>query len=299
LAGEIVYLSTWVSQNCIRNIYRWRSDIDTMVTKVAVVDSSENVQRAFKKALHFIGDIDNLNTRERPLVIKVGIFNHKGHHHATIDVVDAIIKGFDKAPKTYVVESDNYKGKGLERLQIYKDLFTEDVIPHNLSEDTKTRDVHITDETIQFSHLLFDPHVVVSTHVLRKAKIGSVLKNLLGLIPDDKKARFHKKLVPALLDAYEAINGIDLAVLDGTYMFPDPDDENKKIKTNILIVGTDAVAVEAVGYHYVGLNPEEMPIIREAVKRGLGEGNIERIKILGSSFKTLTEEFANNYGDQE
>ncbi|MGD2246994.1 MAG: DUF362 domain-containing protein [Candidatus Methanofastidiosia archaeon] len=261
---------------------------DTMVSKVAVVDSSENVQKAFKKALRFIGDIDDLNTKERPLVIKVGIFNHKkGHHHTTIDVVDAIIKGFNKTPKVYVVESDNYKGKGLERLQIYKELFKENVIPCNLSEDTKTRDVHITDEIIQFSHLLFDPHVVVSTHVLRKAQIGSILKNLLGVIPDYKKARFHKKLVPALLDAYQAINGIDLAVLDGTYMFLDPENKNKKIKTNILIVGTDAVAVEAVGAHLVGLNPEEMPIIQEAVKRGLGEGDIKNIKILGSSLGKL------------
>jgi uncharacterized protein (DUF362 family) len=189
-----------------------------------------------------------------------------------------------------LAESDNYKGKGLDRLHIYKDLFSDRVVPFSLSEDTETRKVSIADESIEFSHILFDPHVMVSTHVLRKAEIGSVLKNFLGLIPDRKKARFHTKLVPALLDAYEAVGGIDLAVLDGTYAYLDPtNDEDEGIRTDMLIVGRDAVAVEVVGAKFCGLEPEEMPLIAEAVKRGLGEGDSKNITVLGDSLEIFTE----------
>lgn len=270
-----------------------------MVSRVAIVEFNGDVQRSLKQALKLIGNIDDLNTKERPVVIKVGVFNHKAETHSTVNVVDAIVNSFNHAPQIFLAESDNYKGTGTERLQIWKKLFTERVVPFNLSEDPNTRKVKITDEEIGFSHILFKPNVFVSTHVLRGYKVGSILKNLLGLIPDTKKARFHKKLETALLDAYEAIGGIDLAVLDGTYTYHEaaamphsgPNSTQYRIKTNILLVGRDVVAVEAVGASLVGLNPEKMPVIQEAVNRGLGEGNIEKIEVPGIPFENLKEKF--------
>jgi len=94
------------------------------------------------------------------------------------------------------------------------------------------------------------------------------LKNLLGLIPERKKARFHKKLVPVLLDAYERIGGIDLAVIDATRTYSGPN-ARKGIDTNVLIVGRDAVAVEAVGATLVGLKPEKMPVIHGEISTSL------------------------------
>ena len=39
------------------------------------------------------------------------------------------------------------------------------------------------------------------------------------LVPDKKKAKFHKNLLKVLLGIYEAVDGIDFAVLDGTYFY--------------------------------------------------------------------------------
>jgi uncharacterized protein (DUF362 family) len=260
-----------------------------MVSKVAIVEFNGDVQESFKQALQLIGYIDDLNTKERSVVIKVGIFDHKkGHHHTTVSVADAIINSFNVTPQIFLAESDNYKGKGSERLQIWKDLFTKRVVPFNLSDDMNTKEVRIADEKMSLSHILFKPTVFVSTHVLREYEKGSVLKNLFGLIPDRKKMRFHKKLEMALLDLYEAIGGIDLAVIDGTHTYLGPT-LNKGIRTNILLVGRDAVAVEAVGATLVGLDPEKMPVIQEAMSRGLGEGDIEKIEVLGNSIESLKE----------
>jgi len=262
-----------------------------MASKVAIVEFNGDVQESFESALELIGNIDDLNTAKKYAVIKVGIFNPKAKAHSTVSVVDAIISSFNRTPKIFLAESDNYRGKGSERLQIWKELFTKRVVPFNLSEDTSTRKVKITDEEIGFSHVLFKPNVFVSTHVLRTFEKGSILKNLLGLIPDPKKARFHKKLETALLDAYEAIGGIDLAVLDGTYIYHGAGASARapRIKTNILLVGRDAVAVETVGAALVGLDTEKMPVIQEAINRGLGEGDIKKIEALGLSFENLKE----------
>jgi len=264
--------------------------VSDMVSKVALVESNGDVQGAFKRALKLIGEIDDLNTAERSVVVKLGVFDHKKKQHTTVGVVNAIINSFSLAPQIFLAESDNYKGTGKERLQIWKQLFTERVVPFNLSDDTETREVKIADEKIGLSHILFKPNVFVRTHALRRYEKGTILKNLLGLIPDRKKVRFHKKLEATLLDAYEAIGGIDLAVLDGTYTYSGPTSD-KQTNTNILLVGRDAVAVEAVGATLVDLNPKKMPVIQEAVKRGLGEGDLHKIEVLGNPIESLKEKF--------
>jgi len=89
----------------------------------------------------------------------------------------------------------------------------------------------------------------------------------------------------AFEQALRLIGGIDLAVLDGTHATF----KSKRIDTNILIVGRDAVAVETAGATIVGMNPEKMPIIQQAVRRALGEGDIKKIKVLGASIQSIKE----------
>ena len=257
-----------------------------MKSKVAVIRSNGDVRGSLERALTLVGEIDDLNTEERIVVVKPGIFDHREDSYPTVSAVSAIISRFSKAPRIFMVESDNYRGPGLERLQVYKDLYNERVLPFNLSDDTNTREATIAGEEMRLSHVLYKPNVFVSTHVLRRFDKGTILKNLLGLTPDRKKARFHKRLVALLLDVYEAIGGIDLAVIDGTRSHRGPGSD-KGSKTELLLVGRDAVAVEAVGSALCGLKPEKVPVIQEAVKRGLGEGDIAKIEVLEDSIKRL------------
>jgi uncharacterized protein (DUF362 family) len=213
-------------------------------------------------------------------------------------VVDAIVRSFDKAPKVYLAESDNYRGTGSERLQIWKKLFSERVVPFNLSEDKDKRQVKIIGETVDLSHILFKPNVLVSTHILRTFEKGSILKNLFGLISDKKKAKYHHLtksrqlgLEQAILDVYEAVGGVDLAVLDGTRIALGVMPDSPTVEANILLVGRDAVAVEAVGFAAVGYDPEKISVIKEAMNRDLGEGNVSKIKILGTPIEELKEKF--------
>ncbi len=268
-----------------------------MPAKVAVARVDEKGS-SFREALKQLGGINDLNSAKRSVLIKVGVFDHETQNHTTVDVVKAIVDSFDKAPRIYIAESDNCMGTGIERLRIWKKLFTKRVVPFNLSEDADIRRVKVADEQLGLSHVLFKPNVFVSTHILRTYQNGSVLKNLLGLIPDKRKARFHRKLQPALLDTYEAIGGIDLAVLDGTYLRhgirSNPharlQGDKHRTATNIVLVGRDAVAVETVGLFLAGLNPAKVPIIHEAVRRKLGEGSLSKIEVIGASIEKLKEE---------
>lgn len=256
-----------------------------MPTTVAVVDNG-----AFAKAVDLIGGIDDLNAPEKIVVVKVGIFNVDTGICTTVNTLNSIIRSFNKSKEIRVVESDSFAGPGLKRLEVWKDCYNDRVFPFNLSDDTDTRAVEVAGEKVPLSHVLFEPNTFISTHVPRRYEdagdedlmnMGFVIKNLLGLIPDKKKLRFHKQLPTALLDMYEAVGGIDLAVLDGTHTFLGWKKKRTTVSPRLLLVGRDAFAVEAVGAHLVGFDPIEMPVLREARNRGLGEINIDKINIIG------------------
>jgi uncharacterized protein (DUF362 family) len=245
---------------------------------------------SLKEALRLIGGISDLNTSNRTVVVKVGVFSHKADNHTSISFVDAIINSFNKAPKVFLAESDNYQGTGLERLQIWKKLFSERVVPINLSDLKDAKDANLAGQKMKLSTLLFKPNVLINTHILRTFERGSILKNLFGCIPIRKKAKFHKKEIfcSLLADIYEAIGGIDLSVMDGTYLWRGAGD--LRVRMNTLLVSRDAVAVETVGAILAGLKPERMPVTQEFVKRGLGEGDFKNIEIVGTPLENLREE---------
>ena len=43
---------------------------------------------------------------------------------------------------------------------------------------------------------------------------------------------------------------------------------------------------------YTARAPDKMPILKETVKRRLGEGNIDNIEIVGTSLEKVREEFS-------
>lgn len=255
-----------------------------MSVPVAAVRIDNDYENALRQALALLGGIEALNTPEREVTVKVGIFDHRSRHHAAPEVVQAIIGAFDCAPRIRLAESDSYCGKAQERLEAcYGSLFNERVVPYSLSEGGETKTLSIAGEQMALSTALLKPHVLVDAHVLRTFSKGSILKNLFGCTPMVQKARFHKNEVfPVLLaDLFEAAGGIDLAVMDGTYLFSNA--AEKHLPVGLLLAGRDAVAVEAVGATLAGLKPEKSPTIQEFMRRGLGEGDLDNIQVLGIS----------------
>ena len=260
----------------------------------------------FNSELQSLANIDELNAPERSIIIKVGVFNPIKGIYTSTNTLEAIVKGFNKAPRILIAESDSYGGPALERLNIWRDVFSKKVIPFNLTTDKNTRKVRVVDEIVGISQSVFKPNVFVSTHVPRRYEgtgktdlmnMGSIIKNLLGLIPDIKKYRFHEKLPVALLDIYERIEGIDLAVLDATRTFLGVKRKHRIVETNLILIGRDAISVEAVGAYLVGFDPLKMPVLQEAMDRGSGEANIENIEVVGTSIESIREKVIKSFNE--
>ncbi|MFW9957767.1 MAG: DUF362 domain-containing protein [Candidatus Odinarchaeota archaeon] len=264
---------------------------------VAAVNLRENKRNAVKYACNLLGGIDDIDVSDRDVVIKVGVFYPESGWYSTIETVDGIIKAFSRAPHKYLAETDNYQGTGTDRLKVWESLFSDTVIPVNLSDEEETIPVKVSnpirDIVIDLAKIVLKPQVFVNTHVMRSYQRGSILKNLFGLPPTRKKVQYHKSEIffNLLTTLYEAIGGIDLAVLDATYFSQFFKGKGARTRTDFLFVGRDAVAVEAVGFHLAGIKPLKTKLIQSFVERGLGIGDLDKIDIIGVPMDELELKF--------
>ena len=173
---------------------------------------------------------------------------------------------------------------------MWKEVFSDRVIPFDLSHDPDTREATVCGERVRLSSSLFKPNFLVSLHVLRRGKAACIFKNLLGLIPDIRKERFHDNLGVALIEMAEAVGWLDLAVIDGTYMYGSEWKEGlplERERKDLLIVGRDPAAVETVGSILAEEDPQSIPTLAIARERKLGETDINRIQVVGENLKNF------------
>ncbi len=120
--------------------------------------------------------------------------------------------------------------------------------------------------------------------------MSGAVKNLFGLVPGTYKTELHKNyfdprsfsniLVDILYEAkpcFTVVDGITALEGDG------PATSGKIKKLGLLIAGSDCVAIDAVISKIMGIEPFEVFSTRIAADRGLGQADINCIKITGES----------------
>ncbi|MFW9980512.1 MAG: DUF362 domain-containing protein [Candidatus Thorarchaeota archaeon] len=238
-----------------------------------------------------------MSNDQREVVIKVGVFGVNTPHYSTVGVVRDIVNTFNASPKIYLAESDNYQGTALERLKVWEELFTDRVVPFDLSQDIENFTLRIENPireiVLELSKVILKPRVFISTHILRSYYKGSILKNLFGLPPTSKKVQYHKNEIfyNLLTQLYQAIGGIDLSILDGSRFCHHMD----SLPTDLIAVGRDSVAVETVGAILAGLKISKHKTIESFAEKGYGISDIDKIDIVGESLDEMKERCNNVY----
>jgi uncharacterized protein (DUF362 family)/ferredoxin len=112
--------------------------------------------------------------------------------------------------------------------------------------------------------------------------ISGGMKNLFGLVEPAFRPRVHVLgLDEPLVDLYEFLRPrIALNVMDATYIaqsvrasgpYYGPTTARSVSQLNMVLASTDAVALDAVAAEIVGVDPEDIEMVRIAAGRGLGE----------------------------
>ena len=163
------------------------------------------------------------------------------------------------------------------------------------------REEKVGGNTYPIARALGDFDLIVSvakfkTHVLTLLT-GSV-KNAFGCVPGLHKSALHLKhprpdsMSRVIVDVFSLV-GPWLNVIDAVQsMDRNGPSSGRVIRTGLLGVSNDAVALDAVFADLVGLDPMKVPVIREAARRGLGEAELDRISVVG---RTLEESRIRNF----
>jgi len=126
-----------------------------------------------------------------------------------------------------------------------------------------------------------------------QASATLTLKNMMGVLPDVYKRKFHKKfgVFQSVVDLCSVLKP-GLAVVDGIIcqeglgpIFGTP------IERNLIIAGTDLVAVDTIASLVMGFPPEKIELTKMAAELDLGIMNLDEIDVVGEQIQDVQHRF--------
>ena len=291
------------------------------MTEVYIEDTTQGIKSAVNKIL---SQIENSSLpilkKSKEVYIKVNGIDFKKHTYTSPEVLEAVILYLKKlGAEVYVME--NSTQANLTRVVFtvtgYKEICEKNGV--NIiyldEEDTQTFNFKgkssVEEDPKGYNLMTFRlPKTIVKimenrdsiTYInLPKLKTHSMAVVTLGIknqwrFPQhadrgkDHNYNLHSKLV----DMYELIQP-DITLIDGTegtihgHYPPTAWEDKLVIPFNILIGGKDTLAVDVVGARIFGLTIDKIPHLKIAYERGLGEGDLSKIKVVGKDLEEYKE----------
>jgi hypothetical protein len=140
--------------------------------------------------------------------------------------------------------------------------------------------------------LIYVPHL--KTHMACGVTLN--IKLTQGVIPTYEKKRFHNKNLSAkLLDLLKVVKP-HISIIDGLWAMQgqgptSPFHEDLIKDMNVILAGTNPVAVDMVGAMIIGFDPDEIPVLAMAAKDGIAGSSLDKISIVGYPFYQVSRKF--------
>lgn len=156
-------------------------------------------------------------------------------------------------------------------------------------------------ERVRIARTVLDSDRIINVPKLKihhMAQVTLSLKNLMGVIVDNRGRVMHERLHEKIVDlasmfrpALNVVDGIVGAELDEVVGEP--------VHSNVVIAGVDMVSVDAVGSAVMGLYPNDIRHVQMAAERGLGVARLDRIDVVGESIASVRTRFRTEYSDRK
>lgn len=110
------------------------------------------------------------------------------------------------------------------------------------------------------------------------------IKNLFGLVPEHFRMKHHRDDLQRFLVDYLYLVKPDATLIDGIWALEGqaPICGTPVKDFNVLVGSSDPVAADAVGAFLMGIQPDEIPMIRMASLEGFGEYELENMDFQGT-----------------
>ena len=266
-------------------------------------DSYEHgaVGQAVRDLLGFIGGITAFVKPGSSVLVKPNLLMSKGPEYAITthpEVVRAVIQILKEINcKIVVGDGPAAWAKYAENVdEVYsltgiKDVCQEEGVQLVTFDKRRMRDKFpLTTWLDECDYLISLPKF--KTHEL--TLLTGSIKNLFGLVSGTYKMELHKNYFEAqefagiLVDIYQEVKPA-LTIIDGILAMEaeGPGTSGKPRQLNLLLGGSDCVALDTVMAKIMGITNQEVLSTKEAARRGLGENQLSRIKIEGEDIAKL------------
>jgi len=268
------------------------------MAEVAIVKGTNPVEVTVK-ALEMI-DVDEALSEKKPVLIKPNYIN-ASHPSTGITTDSRVIEGVVKFLKNRGVKdvligegsgfTDTFKAfrvAGVDKvakrwnvglIDLNKDEFVEVSPPSPLA----LKRVKIAKTALEST--------IISVPKLKLHRMTGVtlsIKNMMGAVAP--KGSMHNHLNEKIADLASTIKP-SIAVVDGIIASKGHETSGNPLEMNLVIAGTDPVAVDAVGAAVMGVRPDRVKHLRLAEKKGIGTCNLKRIRIVGEPIERVRKKF--------
>jgi len=150
------------------------------------------------------------------------------------------------------------------------------------------RSVRVSREVLRADFFINAP--VLKTHFA--STLTAAMKNLKGTMPYEEKKRFHYLGLNKAVAELNAVLKPHLIVVDGLIALEgDGPVAGTPVGLNLLMAGTDAVAVDTVCARIMGIDPAEVLSLCLAQSMGYGVWDEREIKVIGKSVAEVRHPF--------
>jgi len=272
---------------------------------VAIVKGENPVETTVDALKLIEADIERAlaETGKKQILIKPNYINSK-HPSTGITTDSRVIEGVVKFLKTGKMTSDVIIGEGsgfadtfqafkiagvdavaerwgVKLVDLNKDEFVEAQVPDPLS----LKRVRVAKTALESA--------IVSVPKLKPHRIATVtlsLKNMMGALASKGSMHRGTSLSENIADLSSVLKP-SVAVIDGIIAGEGHETSGDPVPMNLVIAGTDPVAVDAVGAAVMSIAPEDVKHLLLAEKKGLGTCQLANITVLGEPIDVVKRKF--------
>jgi len=282
--------------------------MEKIKSKVAVVRcNSYNqllVDEQISKCLELIGGLDRFVDKGDRVLLKVNLLSPEPPEKAITThpaVVAALIKAVQALGASPIV-GDSSGGMMVDRSRTNMSLIktgiketAEGLGAEVINFDTAGVERIINPRGVQPNPLqialpVLEADVVISVPKLKThsaALYTGAIKNMYGAIPGALKMEYHRiaprpsDFTRILVDIFQ-VTRPHLAIMDGVLaMEGNGPAAGSPKQLGLLFASSDSVALDAVACTCIGLNPQRVSTIKQAVEAGLGQANMADLELVG------------------
>ena len=272
------------------------------MSRVAITRGTNPVETTVKALETIETDVNSVISVKKPILIKPNYINSK-HPSTGITTDSRVIEGIVKFLRTReTVEITIGEGSGFaDTFQAFKvagvdavaerwnvrlvDLNKDEFVEVNPPNPLSLKKIRVAKTALEST--------IISVPKLKPHRIATVtlsLKNMMGALASKGSMHMGKSLSENIADLASTLKP-SISVIDGIIAGEGHETSENPIEMNLIIAGTDPVAVDAVGAAVMDILQTDVKHLLLAEKKGLGTCHLEQITVLGEPIEKVKRKF--------